>query len=104
MNEIAGVDYGRVIAEWSLPPIRFRHLGFPAFYATWIRPAVFASALMTNVDIEILRRTFYNIGMQIDFRMQLLSHNNLTFSVGYATAFEKSRKISDEFMLSLKVL
>ncbi len=104
LNKIAGVNYGKAIAEFSLPPIRFRHLGFPAFYATWIRPAVFVSALVTNVDIEVLRRTYYNIGMQIDFRMQLLSHNKLTFSVGFAAAFEKSHKISDEFMVSLKIL
>jgi hypothetical protein len=104
LNDIGGINFGKIIAELSLPPLRFRRLGFPAFYCTWIRPAIFASGIMTNVDNDFYRRKVYNIGGQVDIRLQLLSHNKLTVSFGYAAAFEDSRNISDEFMVSLKVL
>ena len=34
----------------TLPPWRFRRVGIPGFYATWARPAVFVTALATNLD------------------------------------------------------
>jgi len=104
LNSIAATDYAKIIAELSLPPLRFRQLGFPAFYGIWIRSALFASAITTDFESDNIRQTFYNIGIQVDFRMQLLSHNRLTFSIGFASAFENRQKISDEFMISLKVL
>ena len=36
--------------EWNLPPWRFRRVGTPGFYATWLRPALFATGLATNVE------------------------------------------------------
>jgi hypothetical protein len=104
LNEIGGKNFGKLILEWNLPPVRFRHIGFPVFYFSWIRTSVFSSLLSTNVDSDEYRRVIGNVGAQIDLRMQLLSHLRLTFSVGYAAAFEDYEYISDEFMLSLKIL
>ena len=43
INEVGGTNYARAMAEWNLPPLRFRGAGTPSFYLTWLRPAVFTS-------------------------------------------------------------
>jgi hypothetical protein len=90
--------------EWNLPPIRFRRVGKPGFYLTWARPAVFATALVTNPDQPSLRRTIGNVGSQLDFRLGMLSRLEMTLSAGYAVAFESGRARRGEAMLSLKLL
>jgi hypothetical protein len=90
--------------EWNLPPVRFRRLGKTALYNTWVRAALFSTVLVSDVDDERFRRTITNLGGQIDFRFIALSHLKFTLSLGYAAAFEKNRKISNEFMFSLKIM
>lgn len=104
INEVSGRNYARSMLEWNLPPLRFRRLGTPSFYATWLRPAVFATVLATNLDDSSLRRTLGNVGGQLDLRFTLLSRLDMTLSAGYAVAFEDGFKPHDEVMVSLKVL
>jgi hypothetical protein len=104
LNELPGKNYARTMIEWNLPPLRFRRAGTPGFYASWLRPSLFASALVTNLDDAGLRRNFQNIGSQIDFRFSLLSRLDMTFSLGYAYAFGYNQHKHDEFMISLKIL
>jgi hypothetical protein len=59
---------------------------------------------VTNLGSDDYRKKVGNVGAQLDFRFQLLSHLRLTFSGGYAVAFEKGRRPTDEFMVSLKLL
>lgn len=104
LNEISGTNYSKVMLEWNLPPLLFRHLGGPALYCSWARLSLFSTGIVTNMDSDDYRQELANVGSQLDFRFQLLSHLRLTFSVGYAAAFEKDRKPTDEFMISLKLL
>jgi hypothetical protein len=104
LNNIAGINYGKMMAEWSLPPLRFRHLGTTSFYLTWARMSLFSTGIVTNIDNKKWRREVANAGAQLDLRLTLLSHLRLTVSVGYALAFEKKFKPLDEFMFSVKVL
>jgi hypothetical protein len=104
INELGGRNYGKAMLEWTLPPIRFRRVGKPGFYATWARPAVFATTLVTNMDDSALRRTITNAGSQLDVRMGVLSRLELTLSAGYAAAFESGQPTRHQGMLSLKVL
>jgi len=104
INELGGTNYARAMAEWNLPPLRFRGAGTPSFYLTWLRPAVFTSVLVTNADDAALRRTIGNAGAQLDFRLGLLSRLELTLSAGYAAAFESGQPARHEGMLSLKIL
>jgi len=104
INELGGTNYARALAEWNLPPLRFRGAGTPSFYLTWLRPAVFTSVLVTNADDAALRRTIGNAGAQLDFRLGLLSRLELTLSAGYAAAFESGQPTRHEGMLSLKIL
>ena len=104
INEVGGTNYARAMAEWNLPPLRFRGAGTPSFYLTWLRPALFTSVLVTNADDAALRRTISNAGAQLDFRLGLLSRLELTLSAGYAAAFESGQPTKHEGMLSLKIL
>jgi hypothetical protein len=40
----------------------------------------------------------------VDFRFIMFYHLKMTFSAGYAAAFEKHEKYTDELMFSLKIL
>ena len=104
LNEIGGINYTKLLIEWTLPPVRFKRLGFPIFYSPWVRPTLFSSGIITNIDSNYYRRSFYNIGTQVDFKFILLSRFHTTFSLGYALAFEKEQNLSKEFMISLKIL
>ncbi|NIR52730.1 hypothetical protein GWO43_29345, partial [candidate division KSB1 bacterium] len=45
LNEtIGGRNFGKLMVEWNLPPLRFRRFGFPALYVRWARMALFSSA------------------------------------------------------------
>ena len=50
------------------------------------------------------RQTLGNVGAQTDVRFQLLTLQPLTLSAGYARAFHRRRFLSDEWMVSLKLL
>jgi hypothetical protein len=103
IDEVGANDFGRLTVEWMLPPVHFRRAGVPSLYTNWARLALFSSALATDVGDADFRRTLYDVGAQVDFSMVLFSNLESTFSIGYATAFEKGRR-SNEAMLSLKLL
>jgi hypothetical protein len=103
LNSIPGRNFVKATAEWNIPPLRFAHAGTPGFYATWLRPAIFAGGLVTNMDAAAVRRRAADIGAQIDVRFSMLSALDLTLSVGAAAAFEGGRT-SRETMISLKIL
>jgi hypothetical protein len=105
INAVPGRNFHRAMLEWNLPPMRFTRVGTPGFYLSWARPAVFVSALTTNLDDSTVRQEVQSAGFQIDFRFTILSRLNMTLSAGYAKGFGSSIIPDDEeFMLSLKIL
>ena len=105
LNEIFGRNFVRSMIEVNLPPIRFDRVGTPGFFLSWARPAIFATGLATNLDNSSgLRQDVYDVGAQIDFQFTILSHMDMTLSVGYAVANGDNISSSDEFMISLKIL
>ncbi len=104
LNAIGGRNYAKSTLEWNLPPVRFRRLGRPGFYATWARPALFASGIVTDMDSAATRRALTNVGAQVDVRFTILSALDLTLSGGYAVAFEDGERPRPEAMISLKLL
>jgi WD40 repeat protein len=106
INEAGGTNFAKATLDWNLPPLRFRRAGVPWFYVNWARTSIFTSVLGTNLDnpAEAPRQVLGNLGAQIDFRFTLLSHLNMTASVGYAGASAQNRTPSDTFMFSLKIL
>jgi len=104
INELEGNNFGKLLLEWDLPPLRFKRAGIPDLYCTWASAAIFGSAIATNIDDSAIRQELYNIGAQIDFKLVIFTNLSSTFSIGYARAFENGRKGSNEFMISLNIL
>ncbi len=104
LNSIGGTNYGKMMVEWTIPPIRFRRFGFVSLYSNWAQLTLFSSGIVTNVDNTDYQRRVYNIGTQLDFRLVILSVLESTLSFGYAAAFEDGRSMTDEFMVSLRIL
>ncbi|MEN8154066.1 MAG: hypothetical protein ABFR75_08570 [Acidobacteriota bacterium] len=104
INEAGGNNYAKLMLEWTLPPILFKQLGIPSFYANWAGFSLFSSALVTNFDRKEHKRFLTNIGIQLDIRFMILSNHQMTLSLGYARAFEKDIETSEGWMISLKLL
>jgi hypothetical protein len=104
LNAAGGVNFARTMVDLNLPPLRFRHAGWLDLYAAWARASLFSSALVTDVDHGDLRRRIGNVGAQVDVRLALMIQQPLTFSVGWARAFERRVGSLDEWMVSLKIL
>ena len=104
LNELAGRSFVRTMAELNLPPLRFAHAGTAGFYASWIRPALFAGVAIADPDRASTRRTVWNTGAQLDLSITTLNALDLMLSFGQAVAFEQGRKARYETMISLKVL
>jgi hypothetical protein len=104
LNELAGRSFVRTMAELNLPPLRFSRAGTAGFYASWIRPALFAGVAVTDPDRASTRRTTWNTGAQFDLSITTLSTLDLMLSFGQAVAFAPDRKPRYETMVSLKVL
>jgi hypothetical protein len=103
INEVGGRSFAKAIAEWNLPPVRFRKVGVPQLYLNWIRPALFAGVLTTDPESSALERTLSTVGAQLDFRLVLFSNRPSTLSLGYGVAYEGGES-SNEVMLSLRLL
>jgi hypothetical protein len=104
IDSLGGRTFAKALLEWNLPPIRFEKLGSPGFYGSWIRPALFSTALVTDPDSPAHRVEAYNVGLQLDLQLHVLHRLPMMLSLGYARGFEGGGLGEDEFMLSLKVL
>jgi hypothetical protein len=109
IDAISGTEYARGMLDWSLPALRFRRAGSLALYASWARLSLFGCGLSTNFRDALgsgpgNHRELADAGAQIDVRMQLLTQAPLTFSLGWATAYERGVAPTHEWMASLKVL
>ena len=104
LNEISGTNFGKLMLEWNIPPIRFSNMGFSTFYLNYARTSLFSNVLTTNIDSKDYRRSLLNVGAQVDFKFIMFFHLKMTFSAGYAMAFEEHQNRADELMFSLKIL
>ena len=103
IDEIVATDFVKSMAEWNLPPIRFREVGQPSLFLSHIRPALFVGALVADPG-EPFERTVTTAGMQVDLAFTLAHRLPMTFSLGYAAGFENGDRRDDEWMVSLKIL
>jgi hypothetical protein len=104
IDALQGKTVAKAMLEWCIPPWRFEALGSPGFYVSWARPALFATALETDVTNAEFRQQAYNVGGQLDFQLQVLHRWPMMLSVGVARGFEGGGFATTEFMASLQVL
>ncbi|MFT5139685.1 MAG: hypothetical protein ACI9H8_000030 [Lysobacterales bacterium] len=103
IDQLGAKQFVKSVLEWNLPPKRFREAGTPSLYLKHIRPAFFASSLVTDPG-EIYERTLTNVGVQLDFEFTFVHTLPMVFSIGYAVGYEHNRKNDSEWMFSLKIL
>jgi len=94
----------KTTVEWSLPPIRFENFGTPGAYASWIRPEIFASYLVTDLQDSARRDNAAALGVQFDMQLQVMHRLPMMFSLGFARGFGGSGLGKNEVMLSFQVL
>jgi hypothetical protein len=104
IDAISGQSFLRPMLEWNITPYVFESVGTPAFHLAWMRPAVFASALFTDLGSASRRGTYGNAGVQVDLSFTALHYYPMTLSVGYAIGFGDGRRSNGEWMASLKVM
>ncbi|MGA2381901.1 MAG: hypothetical protein ABSG61_00545 [Gemmatimonadales bacterium] len=104
IDGVGGASYGKVQAEWVLPPLRFRRVGIPSCYLQWADLSLFATGLQTNIDDRAARRTLASAGAQLDFRLVTLSHLESTLSLGFAVAHEQGVPLHSAGMFSFKIM
>jgi len=104
LNSIAGTTYAKATVDWTLPPVRFKRLGFPALYANWAHLSLFGSGIVTNPHEEEWRSELANVGAQLNVKVVLFSSLSSTLSFGYAAAFEEGFRPERESMVSLNIL
>lgn len=103
IDAISAREFVKSVVEWNLPPVRFRSVGSPGFFLSWIRPAIFVSGLLTDPG-KTFDRTFTSAGFQLDLRFTLGHRHSMTLSVGFAAGFTGGDKVDDEIMIALKIL
>jgi hypothetical protein len=104
LNSIGGTNFGKLLLEWVVPPLRFRRFGGGSAYCTWAQLALFSGGIITNIDDAGLSQRVVDAGAQVDFRLVFFSALESTLSFGWAAAVEKQERATDEFMVSLKIL
>jgi hypothetical protein len=103
LNQIGATSFAKVGGEWNLPPVKFRKVGTTWLYLNSARMSLFSSGLFTNFGSAPLRKSYADVGSQLDFRVVLFTYLNGTLSGGYAGATDGSGRISAEYMISLKI-
>lgn len=105
IDQLSAQRFAKTTVELNLPPYLFENAGLPVAHATWLRPSVFVSSLWADPDHTSTRRQRFNsVGVQTDMRISVLHWSNVTLSAGFAVGMIGSRRVSNELMISLKIL
>ncbi|MBP7147582.1 MAG: PD40 domain-containing protein [Acidobacteria bacterium] len=104
LNDLEANQYGKLVLEWTLPPVRFRRAGSPGLYLNWLHFALFAGGIAAESEGLPGRREVGDAGVQADLKLVMFSSLESTLSLGYARAFEDGRRPGGEWMVSLKLL
>lgn len=104
IDEIPAMNYGKLMAELNLQPLRFRRLGFLGFYATYARLSLFGMGLFADITDPEISRTYYNTGAQLDVELALFTLIKSYLSVGFARGYSPSMRPADQWMVSLKIM
>jgi hypothetical protein len=103
IDELSGQRFLKSTFEIDLPALNLESFGWPVIHATWVRPSAFTSMLWTDPGRPTHAR-FTSVGAQADVRFNVMHRSDVTLSFGYAVGFRGTRRASNEFMVSLKIL
>ena len=103
LDALDGKSLVKSMLEWCLPPIRFESVGSPGLYLSWARPEVFVGGLVTDPGDSGYRRSFGDIGVQVDFQLHVMHRLPMMLSIGAARGVGGDGVARSEFMMSLQV-
>ena len=103
IDEITARRFAKLTGEFNLPPVRFAEVGTPAFYLSYVRPAVFAGAMATRIP-KATRTAIMNVGAQLDFNFNVALRLPMVFSIGAAGGWADGDYRKTELLASLKIM
>ena len=103
IDQIDAREFGKLIGEINMPPIRFAELGTPSIYLSYARPALFAGAMLTH-NAAGENHDYMTVGGQVDFAFTVALRLPMIFSVGAAEGFVDGNSEKTEFLASLKIM
>ncbi len=103
IDEIAVRRFAKLTGEANLPPIRFAEVGAPAFYLSYVRPAIFAGAMATD-EPDRSSHHYADLGAQLDLNFTVALRLPMVFSVGAAGGWRDGRYRRTEWLASLKIM
>jgi len=103
IDEIAARRFARLTSEVNLPPIRFAEIGTPAFFLSYVRPAVFGGFMATE-EPDRTSHHYADLGTQLDLNFTIAMRLPMIFSVGAASGWRDGHYRKTEWLASLKIL
>jgi hypothetical protein len=103
IDEIAARKFARVTGEINLPPIRFAEVGVPAFYLSYIRPAIFSGGMATE-EPDRTSHHYADVGAQLDLNFTIALRLPMVLSVGAAGGWRDGHYRKTEWLASLKIM
>jgi hypothetical protein len=103
IDEIAARRFARLTGEINLPPVRFAEVGTPAFYLSYIRPAVFAGGMAIEAP-DGSDHHYADIGAQLDLNMTIALRLPMVLSLGAAGGWRDGHYRKTEWLASLKIM
>jgi len=103
IDEIEARRFAKLTGEVNLPPVRFAEVGTPAFFLSYVRPAVFGGFMATEAP-DKSGHHYADFGAQLDLAFTVALRLPMVFSVGAAGGWRDGRYRKTEWMASLKIL
>ena len=103
IDEITARKFARVTGEINLPPIRFAEAGTPAFYLSYMRPALFAGVMATQAP-DGSGHHYADLGAQLDLNFTVALRLPMVLSVGAAAGWADGHYRRTEWLVSLKIM
>jgi hypothetical protein len=103
IDEIAARRFAKLTGEVNLPPIRFAEVGTPAFFLSYIRPAIFGGGMAIEAP-DHSGHHYVDVGAQLDLNFTVALRLPMVFSVGAAGGWRDGHYRKTEWLASLKIM
>ena len=103
IDEIAARRFAKLTGEINLPPIRFAEVGTPAFFLSYIRPAIFGGGMAIEAP-DRSSHHYADVGAQFDLAFTVALRLPMVFSVGAAAGWRDGHYRKTELLASLKIM
>jgi hypothetical protein len=103
IDEIAARRFAKLTGELNLPPVRFAEVGTPAFFLSYVRPAIFGGGMVTEAPDKSTHH-YADLGAQLDLNFTVALRLPMVFSVGAAGGWRDGHYRKTEWLASLKIM